>query len=129
MKLFRMVWEWIVGVVRFLRRGSLWAALAGIVIVAACTGPDGSINSPHGYTVDMETGVFGFKIEGTPSILQEGESALHSEYDADGSAKDMPSTYTVNPDGTIKATGLAATWLARAWYCRIATCDDTASPN
>ncbi len=126
MKLLRMAWEWIVGVIRFFRRGSLWLALVGVFIVAACTSPDGSISSDHGYVLDMDVGAFGFKVDGTPSILQVGESALHSEYTAEGNAKDMPSTYVVRPDGTVKATGVAATWMARAVYCRIATCDEPA---
>ncbi len=41
MRMIKMVWEWIVGVVRFLRRGSLWAELAGIAIVAGCAGYEG----------------------------------------------------------------------------------------
>lgn len=93
--------------------------------LAACTSSRGAVESRHGYALDMDVGVFGFKVEGTPSILQGGESALHSDYAADGSAKDMPSTYVVRPDGTIKATGVAATWMARAAYCRTAVCDET----
>ncbi len=101
------------------------ALSAAALSLAACTSPSGSINSPHGYVLDMDVGAFGFKVEGTPSILQVGESALHSDYAADGGAKDMPSTYVVRPDGTIKATGVAAYWLARAVYCRTAVCDKT----
>ena len=96
--------------------------------LAGCTSPGGSIESPHGYVLDMDVGAFGFKVEGTPTILQESESPLHSEYDADGSAKDMPATYVVRPDGTIKATGLAAYWLARAAYCRAADCSNEPPP-
>ncbi len=96
---------------------------AAAVALAACTGPQGSINSPHGYALDMDVGPLGFRLDGVPSILQSGEMPLHSLYAADGSARDMPSTYEVRPDGTVKATGMAAVWLARAAYCRIATCD------
>ena len=103
--------------------------LLPFIVLVGCTSPGGSINSPHGYVLDMDVGAFGFKIEGTPSILQKTESPLHSEYDADGSAKDMPSTYVVRPDGTIKATGLAAFWLARAAYCRVADCANAAAVN
>ena len=126
MRMLRMALAWLADVWRLLIRGRLWVILAGGLIVIGCTGPDGSLSSPHGYVLDMDVGAFGFKIEGAPSILQVGESALHSEYAADGSAKDMPSTYVVRPDGTVKATGVAATWMARAVYCRIATCDETA---
>ncbi len=98
---------------------------AAALALTACTTPNGSINSPHGYVLDMDIGMFGTKVDGTPTILQQGERALHSEYTADGSAKDMPSTYVVRPDGTVKATGVAATWMARAVYCRIATCYET----
>ena len=103
--------------------GAMALALAG------CASPDGSINSPHGYVLDMEVGPLGFKLDGVPSIVQESESPLHSEYGSDGSAKDMPSTYEVRPDGTVKTTGVAATWMAKAAYCRIATCDSAALPN
>ncbi len=96
---------------------------ASALLLAACTSPQGSINSPHGYALDMDVGPLGFRLDGVPSILQSGETPLHSEYAADGTAKDMPSTYEVRPDGTVKATGMAATWLAKAAYCRIATCD------
>ncbi len=96
---------------------------AAALALAGCSGPDGSINSPHGYTLDMEVGPLGFKLDGVPSILQESESPLHSEYGADGSASDMPSTYEVRPDGTVKTTGVAATWMARAAYCRVVTCE------
>ncbi len=46
------------------------------LLLAGCTSPDGSIDSPHGYTLDMEVGPLGFKLDGVPSILQESESPL-----------------------------------------------------
>ncbi len=113
----KKVWEWIVGLIELLRRGSLWLVL--VVILAGC----GSLNSPHGYVLDMDVEAFSLAIDGVPTILQEGEVALHSEYSVDGSVKEMPSTFVIQPDGTVRATGVAATWLAIANYCRIAACE------
>ena len=53
-----------------------------------------------------------------PTIIQDGESALHSDYSATGDMADMPSTFEADSAGNIRATGVAAYWMARAAYCR-----------
>ena len=79
-----------------------------VLILGACTN-----GSPHGYAGKFEASITGVTIDGVPTILQEGETVWHSEYAADGSCKDMPSTLMVSPDGTIKATGCVAAFLVQ----------------
>ncbi len=115
MKLLKMVWEWIVGVVRLFRRGSLWVALAGVVILAGCTSAKTNLESKHGYSGRVN-GTW-TDINVVPTIIQEGESALQSDYGSSGQMRDMPSTFEIDAAGNIRATGVAAYLMALANLC------------
>ncbi len=90
---------------------------AAVLAIGACTSADSAFTgSPHGISgqinsvwVDMDV---------VPTILQDGEAALQSDYGSGGVMRDMPSTFEADAAGNIRATGVAAYWLARAAYCR-----------
>ena len=90
------------------------AALA--LALAGCTQPDSAFTgSPHGYTGTYE-GTW-FDLRGAPSIIQEGESALQSDYGSMGEMRDMPSTFEADAAGNLRATGVAAYLMALANLC------------
>ena len=97
--------------------------LAVILVLAGCTEmPDGGkefVGSPHGYVGSIDT-PRGTHFNGAPAILQQGESALQAEVAPDGSQKDMVSTYSVMPDGSVRVTGPAVKWMALARFCAVA---------
>lgn len=87
--------------------------------IAGCTTPDSAFTgSPHGY-VGRVDGIW-YDLQGVPSIIQNGESALHSAYGPDGVMADMPSTFSADAAGNVNATGVSAYWLAMAAFCRTA---------
>lgn len=103
------------------------------LLLAACTSPEKAFTgSPHGYSGRADT-FWGIDAAATPTILQPGETALHSDYGADGSAADMPSTYNIDTAGNVSATGVAAYMLAKGQLCTRAPsapeCGGIPSPN
>ena len=116
MKMIQIARDWIVGVVRFFRRGSLWMALAGVVIVAGCTSAESAFSgSPHGYSGRVNT--LWTDLNVVPTIIQDGESALQSDYGSSGQMRDMPSTFEADAAGNLRATGVAAYLMALANLC------------
>jgi len=90
-----------------------------LVLAGGCTQPDSAFTgSPHGY-IGTYSGTW-FDLRGAPSIIQDGEAPLHSDYGADGSMADMPGTFTADAAGNINATGVPAYWLAKGAFCRAA---------
>ena len=86
-----------------------------VLVLAGCAADGGFTGGPHGYSGKAESPLV--DLFGTPTILQPGETALHSEYGADGSVAEMPGTYSVDPAGNITATGYPAYWMALASFC------------
>lgn len=95
-------------------------AFAGLMLtLVGCTSSDGAFTgSPHGYVGRIDT--VWTDMQGTPSIIQDGEAPLHSNYGNDGSQADMPGTFNADVAGNITATGVPAYWLAKASFCRAA---------
>ncbi len=103
MKLFKMVWEWIVGVVRLFRRGNLWVALAGVVILAGCG--SGEILD-RGFVGDVSA-PGGFGLGGLSTTLKKDtEEHLGYYRGGNGEVREMFATYR-NGQGVV-ATGIAA---------------------
>ena len=91
--------------------GAVALALVG------CTSSESSFTgSPHGYSGRMNTWMTDFSV--VPTIIQQGESALQSDYGASGQMRDMPSTYEVDRAGNMRATGVAAYIMALGDLCR-----------
>ena len=87
-----------------------------LAVLTACTSAETAMTgSPHGYTGRVDTVWADMQV--APSIIQEGESALHSDYSADGDMADMPGTYSIDVAGNLSATGVPAYWLALARFC------------
>lgn len=96
---------------------NLLMSAAALALLTGCTSTDSAFSgSPHGYSGRLNT--FWADVNAVPTILQNSETALHSSYGADGSQSDMPSTFEADAAGNIKATGVAAYWMAMAAYCR-----------
>ena len=89
--------------------------LTSALTVAGCAADGGFTGSPHGYSGKTDSPLV--DMFGTPTILQPGETALHSEYGADGSVAEMPGTYSVDIAGNVTATGYPAYWMALASFC------------
>ena len=91
--------------------GALALALAG------CTSSESAFSgSPHGYSGRINTWMTDLNV--VPTIIQQGERALQSDYGASGQMRDMPSTYEVDRAGNLRATGVAAYIMALADLCR-----------
>lgn len=93
-------------------------AVLAAAALAGCAADDAFTGSPHGYSGHVDT--FWADVTATPTILQPGEAPLHSLYGPDGSASDMPSTFSVDIAGNLTATGYAAYWMALARLCTVA---------
>ncbi len=92
--------------------------MLGVVMLAlvGCTSTESAFSgSPHGYSGRVNT--IWADINVVPTIIQDGESALQSNYGASGKMRDMPSTFEVDVAGNLKATGVAAYLLALANLC------------
>ncbi len=113
MKLFMMAWEWVVGVVRFFSRGSLWLALSGVLIIAGCSAGGGFVGSPHGMSGTINT--IWADVNGVPTIVPDDARPMGFR---DGDQEDIYTTYS-DGFGTI-ATGRAAYVLALARLCATA---------
>lgn len=101
--------------------------LALAIGLVGCTSPESAfVGSPHGYVGRVDA--WYADAQGAPSILQDGESPLHSNYGPNGVMADMPSTFSTDAAGNVDATGVAAYWMSRAWYCRAAPSSLDCSP-
>jgi hypothetical protein len=95
---------------------NLLASLALLILVAGCTSADDAFTgSPHGYSGRVNTVWTDLNV--VPTIIQDGESALQSDYGASGEMRDMPSTFEADAAGNLKATGVAAYLMALANLC------------
>ncbi len=92
--------------------------LMGAVALAlvGCTSSESAFSgSPHGYSGRINTWMTDMNV--VPTIIQDGESALQSDYGLDGQMRDMPSTFEADAAGNLKATGVAAYLMALANLC------------
>ncbi len=97
-----------------MRKFLMLGALA--LIVAGCTSSDDAFTgSPHGYSGRVNT--VWTDINVVPTIIQDGESALQSDYGSAGEMRDMPSTFEADAAGNLRATGVAAYLMALANLC------------
>lgn len=79
---------------------------------------DAFTGSPHGYAGQINTDAV--DIQGFPTIAPDGYWQITGRQAADGSREDAISTYSVEPDGTLSVTGLAAQYLALSRLCVVA---------
>ncbi len=90
--------------------GAIALALVG------CTSSESAFSgSPHGYSGRLNTWMTDVNV--VPTIIQNGESALQSDYGSMGEMRDMPSTFEADAAGNLKATGVAAYLMALANLC------------
>ena len=90
--------------------GAIALALVG------CTSSESAFTgSPHGYSGRINTWMTDLNV--VPTIIQDGESALQSDYGAKGEMRDMPSTFEADAAGNLRATGVAAYLMALANLC------------
>ncbi len=89
---------------------------AAALALAGCTSAESAFSgSPHGYSGRVNTVWTDLNI--VPTIIQQGESALQSDYGSAGGMRDMPSTFEADAAGNLKATGVAAYLVALANLC------------
>ena len=90
--------------------GAIALALVG------CTSSESAFTgSPHGYSGRINTWMTDLNV--VPTIIQDGESALQSDYGSMGEMRDMPSTFEADAAGNLRATGVAAYLMALANLC------------
>ena len=90
--------------------GAVALALAG------CTSAESAFSgSPHGYSGRVNSWMTDINV--VPTIIQQGESALQSDYGSSGEMRDMPSTFEADAAVNLKATGVAAYLMALANLC------------
>ena len=90
------------------------AALA--LALVGCTSTESAFSgSPHGYSGRVNT--WSTDVNVVPTIIQDGESALQSDYGSMGQMRDMPSTFEADAAGNLRATGVAAYLMALANLC------------
>ena len=86
------------------------------IAVAGCTSSESAFSgSPHGYSGRVNTWMTDINV--VPTIIQDGESALQSDYGLMGEMRDMPSTFEADAAGNLRATGVAAYLMALANLC------------
>ncbi len=86
------------------------------IALASCTSTESAFTgSPHGYSGRVNTVWTDLNV--VPTIIQDGESALQSDYGSAGQMRDMPSTFEADAAGNLKATGVAAYLMALANLC------------
>ncbi len=86
------------------------------LILAGCASSESAFTgSPHGYSGRVNTVWTDLNV--VPTIIQDGESALQSDYGSDGKMRDMPSTFEADAAGNLRATGVAAYLMALANLC------------
>ena len=91
--------------------------VAAALALAGCTSAESAFSgSPHGYSGRVNTWMTDINV--MPTIIQQGESALQSDYGASGQMRDMPSTFEADAAGNLRATGVAAYLMALANLCR-----------
>ncbi len=89
---------------------------AAALALVGCTSTESAFTgSPHGYSGRVNTVWTDLNV--VPTIIQDGEAALHSDYGADGEMRDMPSTFEADAAGNLRATGVAAYLMALANLC------------
>ena len=86
------------------------------IAVVGCTSTESAFSgSPHGYRGRVHTWLTDLNV--VPTIIQQGESALQSDYGSAGEMRDMPSTFEADAAGNLRATGVAAYLMALANLC------------
>ena len=94
----------------------IWVPIALVLALAGCTSSESAFSgSPHGYSGRVNTWMTDINV--VPTIIQQGESALQSDYGSLGQMRDMPSTFEADAAGNLKATGVAAYLMALANLC------------
>ena len=92
--------------------------LLGVTALAlvGCTSSESAFSgSPHGYSGRVNTWMTDVNV--VPTIMQDGENALQSDYGSMGEMRDMPSTFEIDVAGNLKATGVAAYLMALSNLC------------
>ena len=90
--------------------------VAAVIALAGCTSAESAFSgSPHGYSGRVNSWMTDINV--VPTIIQNGESALQSDYGSSGQMRDMPSTFEADAAGNLRATGVAAYLMALANLC------------
>ncbi len=93
----------------------LLLGVAGLALGGCASDGSNFSGSPHGYSGSINN--VWTDIYAVPTIIQPGETALHSVYGPGGEMRDMPSTFEADAAGNVRATGVAAYLMALAGLC------------